>query len=315
MLVFAGMTVLGVDIARTAFIASEAQAVADAASLAGLRALASVQSNNGGNVQSDAVTVAAANTMDGLPSPMVVSDVECGTWDFAGGSFSAVACPGAPDPAINAVRATANKQVTNFLAGVLGSPTSTLSRLATAALSAPSSGRPAMPLAVGDCYFDDYIQSGGNCSDLPALIQVPDGVDNSCWTSLTNSDPTNPNTLVQYLPPSCSAGGHTGGDVPAPIISIGQDINLNNGQVNAALKVIQDCFDDGLVDWVIPIVECGKCNQSAEVVGFAEIRITGVFTTTSDKRVELGAICKVNDPGVSGSGGSDFGVKSIAMVQ
>jgi hypothetical protein len=306
LLTFMGFAVIGVDTARVAFTASESQAVADSGATAGIRTLAAIYGGGAGNPKTDAVAVASQNKIDGAPAPIAAGDVQCGTWNFQNGTFAAGTC----DTTSNAVRATANKQINNIVAGVFGASfvQTTVTRRATSALSAPNAARPTWPFAIRDCSFQQYASSN-NCSDLPKGIVVPNGAQTGCFTSFLQN-PTSTGAIIEYLPTSCGGGGGQQG-----LISIGTNINLTNGAKTPDFRAMQDCFNQGFTDWVVPIVACStNCNQSAAVVAWAEMKVTAVTIQGSTKTVTMDALCKI-DPTVSGGGGPDRGVKSIAMVE
>jgi hypothetical protein len=306
LLAFMGFAVVGVDTARIAFTASESQAVADAAATAGIRTLATIYGGGAGNVKTDAVAIGSQNRIDGAVAPIAAGDVQCGTWNFTNGTFAGGTC----DTTSNAVRAISNKQVNNIVAGVFGASyvNTTVTRRATSALSAPNAARPLWPFAIKDCSFQQYASSN-NCSDLPTGIVVPNGAQTACFTTFLQNASSTPN-IIEYLPNSCGGGGGQ-----QDLISIGTNINLTNGAHTPDFRAMQDCFNQGFTDWVVPIVACStNCNQSAAVVAFAEVKVRAVNVQGSNKTVTMDAICKV-DPNLSSGGGPDRGVKSIAMVE
>jgi hypothetical protein len=306
LLVFMGFAVVGVDTARIAFTASESQAVADAAATAGIRTLATIYGGGTGNVKTDAVLIGTQNKIDGANAPIAAGDVICGNWNFQNGTFA----PGNCDNTSNAVRAVANKQVNNIVAGVFGASFvhTTVTRRATSALSAPSAARPLWPFAIKDCSFQQYASSN-NCSDLPKGLVAPNGAQTGCFTSfLLNA--TSTGAIIEYLPTSCGGGGGQ-----QSLISIGTNINLTNGTKVPDFRAMQDCFNQGFTTWVVPIVACStNCNQSAAVTAWAEIQVKAVDVHGAQSSVTMDTICKI-DPTVTGGGGPDRGVKSIAMVE
>jgi hypothetical protein len=306
LLVFMGFAVVAVDTARIAFTASESQAVADAGATAGIRTLAALYSGGTGNPKTDAVAVASQNRIDGAPAPIAAGDVQCGNWNFQNGSFAAGFC----DTTSNAVRATATKQVNNIVAGVFGASFAhtTVTRRATSALSAPNAARPLWPLAIKDCSFQQYASSN-NCSDLPKALVAPTGAQTACFTTFLDNS-ANTGGVIEYLPTSCGGGGGQ-----QALINVGTSINLTNGTKPPDFRAMQACFNQGLTTWVVPIVPCNTvCNQSAVVTAFAEIQVKAVTVNGANGAVTMDAICKI-DSTVSGGGGPDRGVKTIAMVE
>src|SRR5262249_32201065 len=155
--------------------------------------------------------------------------------------------------------------------------------------------------------FNAYATSD-NCSDLPQGIVAPDPSNTACLTAFTDVSST-PN-LIQYLPTSCGGGGGQQAD-----LTIGTPITLTNGAKVPHFMAFQDCFNQGFTDWVVPVVACNtNCNQSTPITAWAEIRLTAVNVHGSTSTVTFNSICKI-DPAATGSGGTDRGVKSIAMVE
>ena len=295
---FLAFTVVGVDLARLALTATEVQTVADAAATAGARAL--VDNNN---AVSQAQRVVAQNTVDGKTASIAAQDVQVGHYDFATGTF----VPSLPP--YNGVRATGRTTVENFVAGVLGSPATTVTKTATAAFGGLGSALPPLPIVVGECHFQQF-QRSLSCSSLPSLTQVPDEGDNSGWTSLSNTDSASTSAIKDYLDRSCGGLG-----LPPPTLHVGDYIKVTGGQNASVLAAIDTCVLLGKRTYVIPIVPCGSAdqyNQSMQIVGFATITIDSVNATGRKKGLNLSAICKAESgPGTGGL----FGTTAVAMVQ
>ena len=161
--------VVGVDVGRVAFTASEVQTVADAAATAYARSMLANQMGAAENPAAAALSIAAGNRIDGRPASEanLGSYVE-GAWSFDGRSFTPGGTPA------NAVRATATTTVDNFFAAIAGDTRSSVTKTAVAAVGCPSSARPVLPIAVGECEFEQF-QTSGECTDLPVLRQqIPD---------------------------------------------------------------------------------------------------------------------------------------------
>jgi len=307
MIVIAGMAVLGVDVGRLAYTATEMQVVADA----GAVAYAKTMLENEVNDQNESPFVAAdgvveVNSIDGKSASNAAVEYAVGRFNFDAREFRPGGFPA------NAVRATGSATVENIFAAMFGSDESTVERTAVAAFGGAGEGRPALPLALGDCYFKRFERSD-NCSDLPRLTQVPDNTDNSCWTSLRPTG-ANTNEIVDLLPAECCAGGTCGGGSPGPLVSVGDDINVVNGSLTKILQILGDCVDKGIDEYVIPIVECGKCNKRAPVVGFATVHLTEVHTKKG-KSIDVDALCRTSGEGGAPGGGGNYGLKTLALVR
>jgi Flp pilus assembly protein TadG len=325
MLTLISFAVIGIDLGRLGFTASEVQSVADAAALAA--ALAKAQ--NSTDPVAQAAVVVQQNRVDGEATDVgggeVVESITPGFWDFDTGTVTESTWD---DPTANAAKAHATKTVDNFIAAAIGAPQSSVTRDAIAAIGGACDGRPLMPMAVGDCFFEQFAEGDpedpNRCSHLPSVRMSSDPVDNACFTSL-NDSAASANQARAYLPPTCCQGGNCGGNVSPPLVSIGDNINIMNGQANSVYQVIGDCVSDGLTEWDIPLVkcnqqsgcpdgapECVKCTQQMEVTGFAHIVIDQVVSTGSPKYIRFHSICKTtpsSSPGCHNS--SSFGLAIV----
>jgi hypothetical protein len=314
LLTLVGMTVVGVDVGRVAFTATEVQTVAEVGALGYARAMLRNQVAGSAvrNPASDALEVVSGNSIDGqAASASNIASYTTGTWNFTTRSFTA----GGTDP--NAVEATGVATVENLFAAlpVFSSPTSTVTKTATAAVSCPDVAH-VFPLAVGDCSLFDPFRSSDDCDDLPELFQQPR--DNSCWTTLFDGG-GGAGAISNMLPAACCQGGNCGGGQTSPLVGIGTTINLFNGQMNSLMHIMEDCIEhEGLTEFVVPIVECDNgvlnCSGSAEVIGFASLRFTRVVDQGRDKLFDMEFFCNDEAP-VQGQGGECLGTETVALVR
>ncbi len=267
MLSLMGLAAGAVDIGRHAFTATELQNLADAAASAAAKVAGNYCTTGGtGGVcapnvaASNAAAYSAAQTMtqynkvNGEVTGFAASDVVVGRYDA--GTFTPSGQPS------NAVRATARKTINNIIAGMLGNPTSTITRTATATIVGVGAGLPTMPLAIGKTYWQNCINFG--CPQ-PQVILVPDGVDNAGWTGFFISGQSQSN-VKGYIPAPC------GGGVAPPFIKIGDIIQLGNGQGNQLNAVQCLVCNQGQNNFLVPIIDnTAQFNQTAPVVGFATI--------------------------------------------
>lgn len=308
MIVLVGMGVLGVDVARLAFTATETQVVADAGAVAYAKTMLNndvYDTNDSPFVAADSVV--ADNSIDGKSASNARVEYAVGRFDFDDREFRP---GGAPS---NAVRAVSTATIDNIFAGVFGDQSSKVERLAVAAFGGAGEARPMLPIAIGDCFFNRYERSD-SCSDLPRLKQMPQDDQNSCWTSLR---PTRASTdeVASLLPAECCGGGKCGGGATPPLVHVGEGINVLNGTSSSILKLLDSCVAQGIREFVIPIVECGQCNQLAPVVGFASVRLTNVKAQGKDKGLDLEALCRTEAEGGAPGAGGNFGVKTLALVE
>ncbi len=291
MVALTGMATLGVDLARHALTANEAQVVADAAAQAGALAL-----RDGKSVQGAAREVAGKNTMAGDRVTGTEIDAVVGTFDAETREFSA----GGTEP--NAVRATASKQLTNIFAGLFGDSQSTIERSAVAALGPASVGYPTLPIALSDCAFPPDCQDE---SCLPTLTQQPNSTDNSGFTGYYDS--ASGDVLRSYLPTACDGDG-----LNAPVITVGTAITLTNGTAGTFMQALECTVCGlGINEFVLPIIQqCGdNFNQDGVVYGFATVVIDS-FNYSNGKTFP----CEALD-GVLGSKGRPETVNMTAVIR
>lgn len=293
---FLGLSAGAVDISRHAFTATELQNLVDAAASAAAKA-----AGNNGSPYGAAQAISSLNTVNGEHLTLAAGDVVIGTYN--GNVFTPGGSPS------NAVRVTATKTLSNIISGLIGHPTSTISRTATAAIVALGGGVPTMPIALGETYWQQCIQFG--CSQ-PEIILVPDGVQNAGWTAFFASASTN--QVRSYVP---AAQGCNGGGQAPPYITVGDSINLNNGQGNQLLAVQCLVCTQGQNGFLVPVVRnLGQFNQSAEVVGFATVVVES-FNYSSNPRtrscgnlngggtlqtINVRSVFNANTPGPPGPG-------------
>jgi len=316
MVLIVGMGAVGVDLARLAFTANEAQVVADASATAGALALRAGQS-----IETAALSVASENSMDGEPAEAADLDIVVGTYDWPTRQFA----PGGLNS--NAVSATADREVDNVFAGIFGDATSSVSRSAIAATGPAATGRPTLPVALSDCHFPPDCQDE---SCLPVLRQTPSTTDNSAYTGFFGN--ASAGDINGFLHSECGGGGLEG-----PLLKVGDHISLNNGQVASVLKTLECMVCElGMPEYVVPIItHCdenfvaasppGTAGPNGLVYGFASITIesfnyanggVGCGLVSSPRSINLRAVIREED-GFTGAGGPCTGcnLDGITLVR
>ncbi len=296
-----GLIVLAVDVARIAFTASEVQALADSTALAGALAV-----SRGQDAVQAAQGNAVTNFVDGRAASIATADVQVGVYTPATGVFVQT------NVAANAVRTTPHVTVNTILASIYSrTPTQALTKTAIAMFKPLTNSYPVLPIVVGQCNFQQFLNTN-DCSTLPTLSQVPNGADNSAWTSLSPTTSASSSNVGALLPASCGGSG-----APPPELTINESIQITNGQATqSTLGNIANCVAAGMDTFVIPIVPCTpNYNQALPIQGFATIRITRVETSGSAKGLYLSAICATSGTTVgSGSAGTNFGTGLVRLV-
>jgi hypothetical protein len=341
LLTLVGMTVVGVDLGRLAFTATEVQTVAEVAVTA--YAHEWVNQGRAGTPgactasKSDVCGTAALAVIDGnridaqTATNTNITSYEFGAYDFATfGPFRAGATPAAGGKDVQAVRANATATVNNFFAALFGGSSSTVNKNAVATLSCAPTEHP-IPLAIGDCTFGGFT-GPGDCANLPILTQQGVHLDNSCWTDLGDSGGVSTSELVDWIHYSCGLPG----GAQSPGVDAGDVIGVNTGTKTPGCGAIQDCWDAGLKTFTVPIIPCAdvlSCESGSKnptVSGFAKIELearpickpsegtcmcNGVPCPSNlNHCMTIHAICD-SDPGQGGGGNCKFGLMGVAMVE
>lgn len=288
----------GVGFGRLTLASTEGQNAADVAALTGAMAVF-----NGDNPWADARDALEMNSIDTSDARGTLHSLQVGFYDYDNRDFSVLA--GVLTP--NAVRAVVQTNVNNSLSAVFGNNTSEVTKVAYASFSGLRGGRPTLPIVIGECHFPDDCYNGA-C--LPYLSQAPSPSDNSAWTAYF--DKASKNKVEDYMPrtPNCADGGGKTEE-----IWIGDRINISNGQITPLLRVIDCLVDDGMTEFLVPIVNCdGNFNKDRDVVGFATIEVDDVIDKGSAhfKGIYLHAIMRAD--AVGALGGRSFGTGNISLV-
>jgi Flp pilus assembly protein TadG len=288
---FFALMVIAVDVGRFSHTASEVQSVADLAALSGAKSV-QVKGSGQGYGQEGANTAALQNTFDGRtfvnnssvaslnaeegcftpPDPACSSDCR-GTFTPGG-----IACSSGQ---FAAVRATATGHAVKVVTANLipGTPSQEdITRSATAVIAGHNGVQATLPVTLCPALLT-ALQPNQQCvqdAPLKAVLFAPDGSQNSCYSNLGLSGGASGSDFRSLLPPECS--GITTGD--RPVVSIGEQIQTQNGTTDTFLHALQDCVRGGtstnpygVHDFVLPVTDCGACNQARTVLDFVTIHI------------------------------------------
>lgn len=124
-----GMAGVAIDMSRLYVMRAQLQTTADASAVAGI---VEVKDKRPTNAPTAALQYVPFNTVERQVATVNAGNVEGGAWDFATNSFTPLASW--TDPALNAVRVTANYQATYTLASIFGSAGRLVQARAVAAL-------------------------------------------------------------------------------------------------------------------------------------------------------------------------------------
>jgi hypothetical protein len=301
MVLFVGVAV---DVGWMAFVKSQGQAAVDAAALAGAAGLPAYNDKKlAGDVLLRVSSLNNSNFIMNQSANITSGDVQ-----FCSGSPTN--CGATIWPA-DGIRVTKAIPTPLFFANLLnGGNSTTINVSAVAWLGSPGVVRPDLPVALLDC----QVGYPGTCSataTLDGFNQSPNPKDDSAFTSYFTHNASAKVFKDMVNDPSL-----------IPLVKTGEAIELNNGQVNSALKEIEEAFNDKKGtdgNWcvILPVISCkdlenGNPVQQAKVVGFAQMCITKVDTKGNPKSIQASLNCGVL---VSGPGsGTNFGANATVPI-
>jgi Flp pilus assembly protein TadG len=274
-----GITALALDIGHLVAAKEELQRAADAGALAGARGLWPLKIKDYETVNPRVVpdctlgynaalstTISANNEVNGEALTGDNLNIEVGHYNFATHIFTAQ--PGCAGNS-NAVRVRAQRDINNvFFAQIWNITFFRPAATSTAVMGfAKGVGKGTLPIAINK----DFVVPG---TDLYINFN-PDPNDNAGW----------------FADPPDRAGAATFRDyinnASCPPLSIGDIINLQNGQDTSALEALrvklEEEYPNGW-DTYLPVVNTDKFNQSQPIMGFVPFRILEV-RNGSDKGV------------------------------
>jgi len=289
--VLLGFLAFAFDIGHMVLVKSEMQRAADAAALAGVRALYPYDLST---ITSDSLTIdttsacgkaidtIAKNAVDGGSLENAEVTTTPGIYDWEYNTFTP---NGSPLANTNAIRVEINDHTVNhFFAGILGGNTSNVSVNALAVMGYAKGLPPGtMPIAIGKKYLSQLDGS-------TPIAFAPEKDDNS---GLFGIDKVSNSTLVDYIVnDSC------------PAIELNDIVNLLNGKTNAC-DSLSEKFNlnknsEGYWDIDLPVVDTEKFNKDFPIDSFVKFRVTGVDThnkTVTGKVIEMGLTSPGARPG------------------
>jgi Flp pilus assembly protein TadG len=291
--VFLGFAALALDIAHMVSVKRELVKAAEAGALAGARGLwpvdlstATSRDPDWSNAETKASATAKKNQVDGVNLATGEVTVEVGRWNYTTQTFT----PGNNSSA-NGVRVTTRRnRVPMILAQVLGQAPRDMSASASAIMDfATAVGKGTIPIAVNQ----DFAQTPG----ITVYIGFnPDPEDDGGWFAVT-PDKVNAATLKDYI---------TNDSVPP--LHIGDTIDLQNGVVDTALKLLADELANHPDGWVVllPVVDTPKFNHTDQVDAFVPVRITEIKDQGNPKYVK-GTVLTMAEAASALPGGGKFG--------
>src|SRR5262249_8868222 len=144
---------------------------------------------------------------------------------------------------------------------------------------------------------------------------VPDPSQNSCYSSLSPTDPASAQRFSSLLPSSC-------GGTATAVVSAGESVLVQNGADTSFLMALHDCVASGVTDYIVPVVSTCGCTQSATIQDFVTIRIADASQVVAtgpaaNKGIHNAVqLCNHNIPtGGTSPGTGTFGSQGVAMMQ
>lgn len=294
--VLVGVAALAVDMAHLHVVRNELQNAADAAALAGARALYSSANGRldwaGAQGQAD-LFIKATNgnraagvfTKNGL--------IQTGYWNLATPAIGFQALPMTPTandaPAVQVTVRKADAQndgpVRTFLAGILGTSSVPMQATAVAGVTSPGRAMLTFPVAMSQCMYQKFWNMS---AQPPAPVNDPltgkpyifkigslyhyDNCDSGQWTAL-NFAGQGVNTIDKIL-----ARDQELFEPPPPMLSIGDTVFMDSGAKTSLYKAVEQCisakeYPCNMV--VMPVLDQVVSGTNATITGFACLKILG----------------------------------------
>src|SRR5262245_35984522 len=287
---------LGVDIGWMVYVKSQGQKATDAAALSGAAAIPNANtSGTQTKVNEMAMAFNSNNAVMNSSAGVASTDVE-----LCDGNPNANPpnCNGAVLPAkAQGVKVTRTYNTPLFFTRfVNGAGSTNISVSSTAWLGGPATlpctaamdGGSCLPIAVCDqeIGYDPNAPGGPTCNPSIPIQFSPTGANNAAWWNSPGAGSTS----------ASQCKGMVGGTIPVPTVSIGDPLDLNNGQISSCMNDIDDRFERcnaatcalpanniarRLCTAILPIVACSAgqpISMTEPVLGFAAICITNVIS-------------------------------------
>jgi len=323
--VLAAFAALTIDIGYGLVTRAELQNVADAAVLAGNRALGQLYEGmvladqqvyvlSAGDRQQviGVINEVAQKNRAGAESITISqADIQIGRWDTTNRSLTVTANQPTAVRIVARRDGAANGPIATFLGGTIGVDSLNVSAQATAALLPMTTVMPGelnFPVGISKKWFE-----GGTCGDT--IKFYPTGTSEGCagWHTF-DQFPANANTLRNIL------DGLEEGEYTSPGLLIGQAaFAFTGGTVASAFDDIEDLYDakkDPVTgEWKTFVVvydqdDCSNPGGLITIVGFATVVITAV-NTAPDKEIITGLACDAIE---TGRGGDATGFGTLGSI-
>lgn len=285
-----GVGALAADISHNVAVRSQLQNAADAAAMAGARAL--ISEDTAPLAEYNAIEIARVNTADGKP----VTNDETGSLN--------IEFPSPEDNQLGVCKVTASREIRNWLSSVFGHPTDNVTAVATAAASQSATRineNLLFPVAVSldagpelnkqngkpDAQYANYKPLKDlKIGDKFKMYLNSQQVKNACYTSFTNKS-TNADWLKTAVNMYAGITPPTPGLIPEA--TAGQSIYLQNGTATSVLGKEPTSSQLTNREIVVMPVIAGKAemNQTRTLVGWITVKLESISKESGNGSSEV----------------------------
>lgn len=317
LLVLLAAMAAAIDIGHALVAKNELQNTADAAALAGTRALGIVYegmtpaqqqtytltSGARATIVAAVQATAVANSAAGVPITVNAADIAIGTWN----PTTRIHTSTVNQPKAVRVWArrdgAANGAISTFLAGVMGLTSVNVNAVATADMTAVGQTAPGqldVPFGISTFYFTQF-----GCGNT-IKFYPNDGTPQACsaWHTFDQS-PANANRLRTII------DGLRTGTYQSPATQPGMDLNFTNGNLASVFPNLIQLYNakkdaNGNWDVFVPVYDSPNCAANSNrgplpIVGYAEARITNV-QGSPNHLITATVLCNIFEGNTTGGG-------------
>jgi hypothetical protein len=122
--------------------------------------------------------------------------------------------------------------------------------------------------------LDPSLPCDSSNPNFGVLSQTPSPTDTSCWSCLSPGCGANTTTYLSLFPPECGGTGSV-------TASVGEDIDVSNGQNTPILRQLLDCISPTSQPngknqhfFRVPVsTDCNSCVQTSKITNFVTLKI------------------------------------------
>ncbi|MGH7773350.1 MAG: pilus assembly protein TadG-related protein [Candidatus Binatia bacterium] len=301
---------LAIDVGRMAYMRRQGRAITESAALSAASAIPTYNQNgDASKLEAMFATSSSSKTAIKQGADRQFSDIEFILHEKQSNSIA----PATSYQTANGIRLTKIFDTPLFFGRLFGVPSMATYVRAVAILDSIGGAAPNLPLALMGC----KVAYPGNCGAPKTLVgfnQSPSPEEDSAFTSYFFMDNTSANVFK----------GMMNGSIPIPFVKVGNQIELNNGEMASTLQAMEgkckevQCSDSKPWCVLLPVISCdglksGHPIQRAQIIGFATMCIVNIEAQGNPKTITASLQCGVMAEGASG-GGMNFGSYAAAPV-